>query len=246
MKITFLRSLRQSYLNSGKLTKYLFYALGEIFLVVLGILIALQVNTWNNSRLDLKKEREILLELKEGLQEDAYKLDSVVISYERDLKKMHKLDSLLTFNNHPYHPDMDDLFGAIYGIRYVRVNQAYFEELKNNGIHLIRDAGLKKSIVNLFEETYDLLRSYLDAERSTNQVVRPYYLQNFVNIEFYRTATPVNYDKIWNDPYYKNIVHYRIITLELNHVRNYGNTVRIINQIVEGIDNYLEINKKED
>ncbi|NKI30941.1 DUF6090 family protein [Croceivirga thetidis] len=54
--IKFFRHIRQKLLNEGKSSKYLTYAIGEIALVVFGILIALQINNWNNDRLNVQKE----------------------------------------------------------------------------------------------------------------------------------------------------------------------------------------------
>ena len=48
--IKFLRRIRQKLLSENKISKYVLYAIGEIFLVVIGILIALQINNWNETR----------------------------------------------------------------------------------------------------------------------------------------------------------------------------------------------------
>ena len=48
--IKFFRHIRQQLLGEGKTGKYLKYAIGEIFLVVIGILLALQINNWNETR----------------------------------------------------------------------------------------------------------------------------------------------------------------------------------------------------
>ena len=58
--IKFFRKIRQNLLNEGKTTRYFKYAIGEIVLVVIGILIALQINTWNQERLS-KNELELTL-----------------------------------------------------------------------------------------------------------------------------------------------------------------------------------------
>lgn len=50
--LRFFRQIRQGLLTHNKFSKYLLYAIGEIVLVVLGILIALQINTWNEDRKD--------------------------------------------------------------------------------------------------------------------------------------------------------------------------------------------------
>ncbi len=57
--IKFFRKIRQNMIKENKVSKYLLYAIGEIILVVIGILIALQVNTWNEYRKDRVSEKEL-------------------------------------------------------------------------------------------------------------------------------------------------------------------------------------------
>ena len=57
---------------------YLFYAIGEIILVVLGILIALQINNWNESTKRAYKEQEILLQLKEDFKSNLQQLNQKI------------------------------------------------------------------------------------------------------------------------------------------------------------------------
>ncbi len=65
--IKFFRKIRYN-LKEGKTVNYLKYAIGEIVLVVIGILIALSINNWNEGRKDLVKSYEILREIKENIQ----------------------------------------------------------------------------------------------------------------------------------------------------------------------------------
>ena len=53
--ISFLRKIRQKLLSQNRVTRYLVYALGEIFLVVIGILIALSINNWNENTSEFVK-----------------------------------------------------------------------------------------------------------------------------------------------------------------------------------------------
>ena len=62
--LKFFRRIRQQLLNEGNLKRYLIYAIGEILLVVLGILIALRINTWNENNKNNKAEFRALIELK--------------------------------------------------------------------------------------------------------------------------------------------------------------------------------------
>ena len=54
--IKFFRRIRQQLLTENNLAKYLLYAIGEIILVVIGILIALQINNWNTSKIESKNK----------------------------------------------------------------------------------------------------------------------------------------------------------------------------------------------
>ncbi|SFN69860.1 hypothetical protein SAMN04487989_102501 [Bizionia echini] len=58
--IKFFRKIRQKLLSEGKTGKYFKYAIGEIVLVVIGILIALQINNWNEKRKESKKEDQLI------------------------------------------------------------------------------------------------------------------------------------------------------------------------------------------
>ena len=73
-------------------------------------------------------------------------------------------------------------------------------------------------------------------ENSINVVNRPYYLQNFKSIRFWNYAEPVDIDEIWNDPYFNNIVHYRIVTLENNQMTSYPRLIRSIEKLIGMID----------
>jgi hypothetical protein len=68
--IKFFRHLRHQFLKENNISKYLLYAIGEILLVVIGILIALQINTWNEERILRKKEQVYLHEIRTNLQDD--------------------------------------------------------------------------------------------------------------------------------------------------------------------------------
>jgi hypothetical protein len=73
--IKFFRKIRQNLLSEGKIGKYLKYAIGEIVLVMIGILLALQVNNWNEQRKDRKKEQVVLKQLQEDYQANLIQLD---------------------------------------------------------------------------------------------------------------------------------------------------------------------------
>ena len=76
--IKFFRRIRQKLLTENKFSKYLVYAIGEIILVVIGILIALQINNWNESQKEEKKQIYYLNSLKSDLEANRAEFERVI------------------------------------------------------------------------------------------------------------------------------------------------------------------------
>ncbi len=76
--IKLFRNIRKNLLNEGKTTKYFKYAIGEIILVVIGILIALQINNWNEARKDQKYLNVVYAQIKNDLERDKIKMDTLI------------------------------------------------------------------------------------------------------------------------------------------------------------------------
>jgi len=85
--IKFFRKIRQQLLTENKVNRYLLYAIGEIVLVVIGILIALQINNWNEERNHRITEAIKLTKLLDDLKQDA-------ISFDKNLKELSSIDNL--------------------------------------------------------------------------------------------------------------------------------------------------------
>jgi hypothetical protein len=91
--IKFFRKIRQNLLSEGKTSKYLKYVIGEIVLVVIGILIALSINNWNEEKRDRKIEKDYVILLIEDLKIDTTKLSILVKAFK---KKEFEIDTVLS------------------------------------------------------------------------------------------------------------------------------------------------------
>jgi len=80
--IKFFRKIRQNLLSEGKTEKYLKYAIGEIILVVIGILVALQINTWNEEKKERLQEQKYLIEIKANLESDLLQIEDIRNRYQ--------------------------------------------------------------------------------------------------------------------------------------------------------------------
>jgi len=96
--IKFFRKIRQKMLTENKFSKYLLYAIGEIILVVIRILIALGINNWNNNRLVDFQKTNFLKNIKEDLISDTLAFEKSIKLYEELITKKKKLISLSKYS----------------------------------------------------------------------------------------------------------------------------------------------------
>ncbi|MCK5400706.1 MAG: hypothetical protein KAJ28_03655 [Flavobacteriaceae bacterium] len=89
--IKFFRKIRQQMINENKTSKYLKYAIGEIVFVVIGILIALQINTWNENRKAKHEETKILTVLQADFKVSKARIEETMVSQQRVLDYSKRL-----------------------------------------------------------------------------------------------------------------------------------------------------------
>jgi len=92
--IKFFRKIRQDLLKKGNTGKYLQYAIGEIVLVVIGILIALSINNWNEGRLMRKAELNFYRNTKQRLLDDANNI-AAELRFNNNSTEQYKYAKLL-------------------------------------------------------------------------------------------------------------------------------------------------------
>ncbi|ASV31803.1 DUF6090 family protein [Maribacter cobaltidurans] len=107
--IKFFRRIRQQLLSENKFSKYLLYAIGEIILVVIGILIALQINNWNEDRINSKKETIVLANIHKEFTQNKKQLDSVVGQHQVVFKNCTGVIGLFPIKSKPGPEALDSL-----------------------------------------------------------------------------------------------------------------------------------------
>lgn len=159
------------------------YAIGEIALVVIGILIALQINNWNEWRKDRIKEEKMLEQLARAIQTNANKLVSTIETIKVHKEKTGEVISIIE-EKRPYNTSMNDLFH--YPKRETRLilNKSSYEQLKTTGFDIVQSDSLRETIMNLFEYQYS------DTEVIVNEIelwglqyFGKFNLDNFLVIE---------------------------------------------------------------
>lgn len=153
--INFLRTLRRNLFSSNKISKYLFYAIGEILLVVLGILIALQVNNWNESNKNEQEQIVFLKNLETDLNNDLKQLDYILSFQKEKLERINQLKDLMLFDKD--FKKIEDVFTKIQATSndtYFPNTGSYTTAVSSGKIASLQPSSLKIAITNLYERYY--------------------------------------------------------------------------------------------
>lgn len=145
--IKFFGLIGQNLIMENKTSKYFKYAIGEILLVVIGILIAVQINNWNANRIERQKESLILKELHNEFVSNKKQFDSVVYYHKRAYQSVEFIKSRLplklneisldTLSYHLYHFGWTYTFNPSKGVTNALMNSSTFNVISNNELRKI-------------------------------------------------------------------------------------------------------------
>ncbi len=157
-----IKDMKRKLIENNKFSNYLIYAIGEIFLIVMGILIALQIDNWNNEKVDRENERKTYQNVKSQVQEDMKALSEVIDYNAMYLGQYEKANQYILTNNR----------NAIDTLAYYAMNLSQFsdfhrsaniyETLVNSGdIKLIKNDSIAGKLQKL-EMTYNFINRLED------------------------------------------------------------------------------------
>ena len=148
--ISLLRKIRKNLVTENRVSKYFLYAVGEIVLVVIGILLALQINTWNKEKQIKVLEHSTLVNLKEDL-EIQKELLKEQIDYEVSIAVL--IDSAQQYiGNDANKAILSRFLFELNGRHTFKANRVTFNNMISNGsINLISEAKLQNSIIRYFQ-----------------------------------------------------------------------------------------------
>lgn len=162
--IKFFRHIRQRLLSEGKTVKYFKYAIGEIILVVIGILIALSINNWNDNRKNREKENKYLSNIDTEIINDSLTIENRWFKYRQ--KKIEGLELARQYVMGEYIPKDTLLFinnvgfGGINSRAYFTGTSNTFKELVSTGnLSLISNDSIRQLILDFYSNK-DFLDKY--------------------------------------------------------------------------------------
>ncbi|RIW18264.1 hypothetical protein D0X99_00775 [Algoriphagus lacus] len=218
--VTIFRKIRQSLLQQNRVTRYLVYAIGEIILVVIGILIALQVNNYREAQIKKARERAFLHGLKSDLLLNITELDRSIDRYTRASSSAEVMISY--FEGAPISGSDSLNFHTMEVLNwepFIRNNSTIREMISSGSLGILSDDSLKSELMRM-ELNYDKIDGSQEHMRYDYQeyLYGPYFRTGdvgqaykdyikFVDRDTQTSAKPTSpevIEKLLSDPTYKN------------------------------------------
>ena len=202
--INFFRRIRKQLLAENKTGKYLKYAIGEILLVMIGILLALQVNNWNESEKQKNFANKILNAITISIKNNIVYYE-FVIDYNEDGNQSAEIILNHLDKNLSYHDSLDVHFSKAIQYSTPIIRNAGYESLKSYGLSIIEN-----------DSILDALEVYNDGFIETLVLRQEYYFSNTVLpilTELFETVAirsdmkPFDYDELKNSRKYRSILN---------------------------------------
>ena len=249
--INFFRRIRKKLADDNKPLKYMRYAIGEIVLVVLGILIALQINNWNEDRIKKIREKEIVQFIYDELAVNAHYIDERNKEFKLRLSKAWELLGMTGAKATSIHPDSLGKYTETIFIMgtYSPYKMNLTRIIHGNEFNLIRYDSLRSFLgdyeilldqsTQLYESIssqishWELIDHGILTSESLREHRKKYGVKELVNINELRLNG--NTKDILSDPKFAGLLSYH-----LNQISFLMNRFEEINRDIDEIRYYIE------
>ncbi|MFZ6053083.1 hypothetical protein [Halocola ammonii] len=239
----FFRKIRQKLFAQNRFTRYLMYALGEIALVMIGILLALQVNNWNNERKQTNQEQKILKELLLNLR-----MDSLDHAGNRDWSLDVGASAGFVVDGLEDRVAWQDSMKLHYGMLLLHgvatLNTSAYDNLKSIGFDLISNDSIRIALTRLYSLDITRLLKLEKEMLSDDQVhnIIPVVLKRVRINEPWWNSSPHDYIALMDDLEFQTVVRWKSVTN--NHIaREYEIARRKTSELIKMIRKELAKNE---
>lgn len=232
--------IRQNLLAQNRFTRYLVYALGEILLVVIGILIALQLNNWNAEQKAAKEELKLLQEMRHNLSSD---LEDCFWNIEKQAELSRSNSAVLRHleERTAFHDSLRAHYGNLVYSTTQKRNMATYDHLKAKGIDLIQNDSLRRNITAVYSERYYYI------ERQELEYDNPFQMSQLVpqlnakvlSNDSTHIGEPINLDQLQDDDAFKGTLRMNV-KVRQSMMKRYTNLSRDLQELIAHIDSELE------
>ncbi len=252
--LKFFRKIRQTLLSENKFSKYFLYAIGEIVLVVIGILIALQINNWNEDRKERITEQKILKELLIDFEISKADLLNDLKHNKKYLKIAEQIKEHLHYKRQ-YTDSIDEMLMQASSITQFTPRTSGYENLKSVGLSIITNDSLRKEITNVFERNFEYARlegRVYNKSQNSSEDLGPFYKKHF-SVDFDKQRVIQYTDSSFvlktNDIKIRNyqdlLNEVDLVTILQKTIFDRAGKISIYNLTVKKIDEVSDMIKKE-
>ena len=240
--INFFRKIRKKLADDNKPLKYMRYAIGEIVLVVIGILIALSINNWNNERSDRDKEMVILTEMIRNLNLNIKQFSAEIVRQDSIIGNIDIIMDQIN-NNTPFHDSLGIKYASISWTEEFNFANSAFETLKTTGLDLISSDSLREQIISLFNVRYIRISDVINKiSRADYADLSTLYLRH-IEWDKQGKATINDYDSLKKDKEFTNMLSGRRVW-KADLIKVYKELIEESRQLSGMIDKALNELKK--
>ena len=234
----FFSKIRYKLTAENRISKYLWYAIGEILLVVIGILIALSINNWNEERKKSITELNLLYELQTNLYLDLETIEYNMEIHNRAIQSAQIIDEYID-SKKEYNDSLDNHFSRVILVSLFFPAKSGYMKLIQYGTDLIKNDTLRYRIIELYEIDYSWLKQWIDSEREKQNLdIREFYRIHFKELKYFDKSHPVNPNELLRNNEYQNYINQQI---EMNtySLQLYRSSENAIREVIELIENEL-------
>ena len=243
--IKFFRKIRYDLMEKNKTGKYLKYAIGEIVLVMIGILLALQVNNWNSNRIEKKKEANYIENINKQFQLNRAQLDSVTLNHQKVYSNATKIINLMPIDIKTVNKDSLSFYitGTFYSYTF-NPQQSTVNSLTNtSSFEIISNLELRE----LLQKWEELVKDYQEEEISFKKYFLDSYIPYFKNhisfVNFFNN-TNIFDDSNVDYSFLSSLEFQNMIAIQKRFVSNIILDTEII-EVNETINRIIELTSSE-
>ena len=242
--IKFFRKIRSKLLKENQLSRYFFYAIGEILLVVIGILLALQFNNWNKSKNERNEEIKTLLFFRDCLEQDTanlnihrFWLNNIQFGISKSITELGKenpTDSLGGFLNLALNESE------------FKINKAPYESLKANGPNQISNDSLRNIIIDAYENRLIYFENVSNRQQIAQQKLISHSLNLFENISRFDSITPSSFygrklmihdlEELEKDKLFMTLLNTKLTDTQYEYSFSYTQAMRSLTGLLNAIN----------
>ena len=241
--IKFFNKISKKLLYENKFSKYLIYAIGEIALVVIGILIALQINNWNDGRKNEIKEYKLLTEMRINLKTDSIDMAGNIARNTSVLNSAEAIQHQLE-NNIAWNDSMETHYNHLNSyISKIAIVKSSYENLKSIGFDLIKNDSLRGKIHELYAQQYPFVErmesEHMEALKYS--LLLPQLTSKVKSIAKWKSK-PLDLNALVNDNEFKETI-ILFIKAQEGFIGLYENLQQIQSELIEMIEKEIAIKK---